>query len=478
VIVGTLGLLGFVALWLYSDGTPLDVLTAAIATIGAVAVALLVPRQPVSAVGVVFLLAVFERLSLQLPAGEMRLEQPALLTLIVATGVYRSRLDLPSVRPLLPLIAAALVYLAALTASSLLVADQPLASMRMVAWSALSMLGGLVVALLVAGRAGRALPWLSGSAAVVATIGMVSAIGFLLFALGDPWVGGTEHFSPKVNALSHEPNLYASLLAAAIPLAAEMWRERPRIRNTVIVSVLLLAIGLGVTRAAYIGLAVGLVVYFALTVRREGFGADLKKLVAIIALTGAIGLVLPLLLLNPYQQGMLLAEPPRPLTPSLEEGDEPADDLAGQLDTLGYRLDQVMIGFDEFAESPLIGRGAFAFGQRHTEPRGGPAVIAIWPFAVAYDAGLVGLIALSTFFVLLARRVWRVARDKLLGGAAVAFGAAVTVLVVAYLATTALHFAVTWIFIGCAVGATIPWRRPTSEESEISAQPVLAETPG
>ena len=48
----------------------------------------------------------------------------------------------------------------------------------------------------------------------MAVVGFLGAVLYLLFALGDPLVGGTGSGLPKVYALVYEPNLYASLMAA------------------------------------------------------------------------------------------------------------------------------------------------------------------------------------------------------------------------------------------------------------------------
>jgi len=448
-----LAIAGFLALWLISDRSVLSAVLAAIAMAGAGAVALLVPRQPVAAVGVCFALSVFSRVYLVLPAGSLRLEQPALIVMILAVIWYRSRLELPPIRQLWPLAATALIYLGALALSSAFVADQPIESLKLVAWSALSMAGGAAAALLVAGHARRLLPWFSGSAVVVAAVGFLGAVLYLLFALGDPLVGGTGSGLPKVYALVYEPNLYASLMAAVIPLALEMFRERPRWRNAAIASLLLIALGLGVTRGAYIGLVAGLVVYFGVLIWRAGVDSVLKRVALIVVAAGLIGLVMPVVFLNPQTAGILLPQTSGQPGPGGGGGGASGDEL----ETLEYRLQQVAAGLEDFRESPIIGMGAYSYGQRHLEPtpKQAPAVIAIWPLSVLHDAGVVGLAALSAFFALLGVRVWRATRDAQLLGPAAAFGAAVVVLLVAYLATTALHFAVTWLIIGGALGATL-----------------------
>jgi hypothetical protein len=413
------------------------------------------PRHPLAALAVVFMLAAPSGIRADLPVGTMRLEQPALAGLIALTIWHRRALELPPIRPLLPIIAAGVVYLATLAASSAFVADDPGASLRLVAWSALSMAGGLAAALLVAGRAARAMPSFSGPAAVVATVGLVSGIGYLLFAVGLPLVGDAATSMPRVNALTLEPNLYASLLAAPIPLALERWRARPSVGALATAAVLLLALGLGVTRGAYLGLAAGLIVLFGSTWLRTRQSAGMRAMAVLVLLVGGAGLVLPKVLLDPAHAGLISGPPASGPTPAGSPTDEPRDELQ----TLEYRLYRFRQGLDEWQSSPWIGRGAYSFGQRHFDAAGSPDVIATWPILVLHDAGLIGLGGLLALLGLLGVRLWRTAGDSARGPTASAYAAAVVVLLVAYLATTALHFAVTWLIFGGALGATIQWPR-------------------
>jgi hypothetical protein len=449
---------------------------AALALLGLLAVAWLMPRRPLAAVGVVFMLAVPSGIVLDLPVGTMRLEQPALAGLIALTIWHRRALELPPIRPLLPIIVAGLVYLATLTLSSAFVAQDPGASLRLVAWTALSMTGGLCVALLLAGRAARALPSFSGPAAVIATVGLLSAIGYLLFALGFPWVGDADTESPRIFAFTLEPNLYASLLGAAIPLALERWRARPSLAALAVALVLLLAIGLGVTRGAYIGLAAGLIVLFGLTWLRAKQSAGLRAMAILVLLAGGVGLFMPKLLLDSHHSGLIAQPPPSggPLPtggPTPTGGPPPTAAPADELQTFEYRLIRLRLGLDEWRESPLIGLGAYSFGQRHEDFSHRQDVIASWPVLVLHDTGVIGMGGLLALLGLLGLRLWRTAGDSARGPTAAAYAGAVMVLLVAYLATTALHFAVTWLIFGGALGATIHWQRGVADAEGTVAGP-------
>jgi hypothetical protein len=426
------------------------------------------PRRPLIAIGVVFMLASPSLLAADLPVGTMRLEQPALFGLIALTIWHRRALELPPVRPLLPIIAAGLVYLVTLTASSALVATDPGASLRLTAWSALSMTGGLTTALLVAGRAARAIKSFTAPAAVIATLGLVFGVAYLLFHVGAPWVNGAATTMPRIAAFTLEPNLYASLLAAVIPLALERWRVRPSLGALAIAIVLLLAIGLGVTRGAYIGLVAGLVVLFGLHRLRAPKSAGLRAVAVLVIVAGGAGLLMPKLLLNPSLSGVLANAPP-PSAPPTSPTSPPPEPPVFDLHTWEYRLFRLSQGLQEWPTSPLIGLGAYSFGQRYFDASGNPDVIASWPVLVLHDAGLIGLGGFLALLGLLGLRLWRTAGDSARGPTAIAYGAAVSVLLVAYLATTALHFAVTWLIFGGALGATMNWSRGGGAEVETMA---------
>jgi SAM-dependent methyltransferase len=313
------------------------------------------------------------------------------------------------------------------------------------------MVGGLVTALLLAGRAARALTSFAGPGAIVATIGLSCAIAYVLFKVGPPWIDAPTTM-PRVNAFVLEPNLYASLLAAVIPLALERWRARPSLAALAVALVLLLSVGLGVTRGAYLGLAAGVVALFALNWFRARQTAGLRAIAVIVLVAGGVGLFLPKLVLNPNHSG-LISRPP--VTSNPNPTPTPS---ANDLETLEYRLRQVRAGLADWQESPVIGLGAYSYGQRH-HPYGRAEVIAVWPVLVLHDSGLIGLAGFLALLGLLGVRLWRASGDSEGGPTASAYAAAVVVLLVAYLATTALHFAVTWLIFGGALAATIKWPR-------------------
>jgi O-antigen ligase len=282
-------------------------------------------------------------------------------------------------------------------------------------------------------------------------------VAFFLFGPGVPFI--SEVPAIKVTALVHEPNLYASLLAAAVPLAAEMFRSSPRLRNAAMLTLLLVALGLGVTRGAYIGLAAGLAVWVGVLLWRRGYARSVGRALVVVLVAGAVGLAATTVLLDQRSDG---AGNPGPGGPGGPGGGVTPGEVPNDLATLEYRMKRVELALIEMQRSPLIGMGAFSYGQRHLTSTGEPEVIAVLPVAVLHDSGVIGLTALTAFFVLLARRVWRISRSAM-GDPAVALLASVAVLLVSYLATTALHFAVTWLIVGCTLGATLLPRGPVGE---------------
>ncbi len=278
-------------------------------------------------------------------------------------------------------------------------------------------------------------------------------------------IGGTAG-NPRVFLPAYEPNLYASLLAISVPLAAEQFRAKASRRNLVLLALPLLALGLGITRAAYIGLVAGMVLFLLLHIRRGGWTPALSRASSVVGVGALVGLLLPALILNPAYAGLL-----RPAVQAVTDPDPGAPVVIGDpappgyvpndhLDTLEYRLERVRVGLDEWRASPLIGRGAFSYGQRHIDPVHGPEVIAVLPVLVLHDSGIVGLAALSAFLALAAILVWRAAgaTDADRRAPAIALGSALTVMLVGYLSTSALHFTVTWVLAGGVIAAAWPHR--------------------
>src|SRR6185369_12530122 len=99
--------------------------------------------------------------------------------------------------------------------------------------------------------------------------------------------------------------LYASFLAAMAPFAVERIRQRMTVQNAIVVTVILFAIGFGVTRGAYLGLVAGFAVYGIVLLRRHLVGQWVLPVFVVSALATLAGVFL---------SAAILATPP-PVVP-------------------------------------------------------------------------------------------------------------------------------------------------------------------
>ena len=459
VAIAAAALLGAIVAWFVAGPGPLNLIISLLAFGGAALAAMLVPRNPVAAIGVVILLAPLGRLTLALPVGQMRIEQPAIAALLLAAVIHRRRLPALNWRPLVPAVAAAGAYLLVLAISSALVAPQPIASLRIVGWTLLSMVAGLLMVWLTAHRPAQVLGWFTAAGVFTAVLGLALAAVYYFVGFDAASVGIGSYGPPKVVALSHEPNLYAIFLAAMAPFAAERFRRRPTYRTATALALILVAIGMGITRSAYIGLFLALPIYLFLLVRRRVDRQQVLRLGAFVLVATVVGMVVAPILLDPARraiQPVANRQPSRSPAPAPVSSSPPVapGDLDLNLSTLEFRLKRIGPAVDDFLTSPLIGLGAYSYGQRHPLLEGYEDVISIMALLVLYDSGVLGALALAAFFVLLLVRLWRTTRDPPRAGLAAAYIASIVILLVAYQATTALHFTFTWLVIGGALGIT------------------------
>jgi hypothetical protein len=377
-------------------------------------------------------------------------------------------------------------YLVVLAISSALVAPGTAQSMRMVAWLAISMAGGVVAFILVRPRPVDAIEPLAFAGAVMGAFAIVFAALFLIF-------GPEFHFGiqepdavvPRVFAFGWETNLYASFMAMCVFFAFEAARGPRRATGLAMLALVLIAFPLGITRGAYIGLAAGILAYIVVRVAAEHRPRDLPRLGAVSAALLLVGLAASNVLLpNALEREGIAGLPsasPGPSVSQPEESGEPSTRPSGSEseeptpsisptpsldpypDTVGFRLERVPIALSDLRNSPMIGFGAESFGQRHPERYAGPGPdhIAILAVVVPYEAGIIGASALLIGFVLLLFTLWSWARRsgargdwRTVGAAAAFIGSIVTVLV-AYQVTNALHLAINWIVIGAAAALTV-----------------------
>jgi hypothetical protein len=462
------------------------ILVATMATVGAVAAGATALSHPRISLGILFLLASFSRSTLETPLGTMRPEMPAIAVValvLLASGRFSALRSVP--RAAVAMALAFGTYLVVLAISSAFVAPGTAQSLRMVAWLAISMTGGVVTFVLVRPRPVDAIEPLAFAGAVMGAFAIVFAALFLIagpefnFGIQDP-----HEIVPRVFAFGWETNLYASFMAMCVFFAFEAARGPRRATGLAMLALVLIAFPLGITRGAYLGLAAGIIAYVAARIAAERRPRALPSLGAVSAALLLVGLAASNVLLpNALERegigglpsvspgpsvSQSEAEEPSP-TPSRSESQEPTPtigptpSLEAYPDTVGFRLERVPIALADLRHSPLIGFGAESFGQRHPERYAGPGPdhIAIMAVVVPYEAGLIGAAGLLIGFVLLLYILWRSARRsgargdwRSVGAAAAFIGSIVTVLV-AYQVTNALHLAINWIVIGAAAALTV-----------------------
>jgi hypothetical protein len=471
--------------WAVGDRTVGSAVLLALAIGGAGAAAYLVPLRPTAVFGIIFLLASLSRFTVELPFGTMRMEHPAIAFAALALlSDRRGRLDRPR-RSELTIVGLLGGYLAVLAVSSTFAAPEPVASLRIVAWTAISLVGGVVAYFLLRTEPVRAEGWYRGSAFLLACAGIGIAAWYSAQGPSDiPGMSAPMLPWRKVGAYAWEPNLYASFLAAMAPFAVERLRQRQTVRDAVVAAVILFAIGLGVTRGAYLGLVAGFAVYGILLIRRRAigprvlpFGVSSLATLAGVLLSGAI-------LATPPTGGVPLpghvppiGGVPLPGGPTSSAAPGPVATLAPTplpetSDTISHRLERVAPALDDLATSPWIGLGAASFGQRHADSSqgGAPDHIAILVVALFYEAGILGALFFSLAVGLLLLALIRASRSGWAMGLAGAYLAAIVTLLVAYQATNALVFGLNWLLGGAALAlaartrdADAPGEVPTAQ---------------
>ena len=424
-------------------------------------------RYPRLCLGVLFLAASFSRDTVQTPLGTMRPEMPAVLVVAVvllAGGRFKSLRGLP--RPTVAMCLAFAIYLGVLAISSTFVAPDRSQSLHMVGWLAMSMLAGIEAFVLIQPRPKDAMEPLAFGGFVMGAIGILAGVAFLVagpvssFGIQDQF-----YAVPRVFGVAWEANLYASFLAICTFFALEAARGRRAVAGMLMLAAILIGFPLGITRAAYIGLALGAFAYAGARVILEGRPRDLLRPAAFSAALllvggGAALVLLPNVVQRHYVPPVAVGSPTPggTGTPGGTPGGTPAQlpTFGPPTDTIGYRLERIDVAFGEMPGSPVIGFGAVAFGQKNpTRYNGsGPDYIAALAVAALFESGVVGATALGIAFALLLASLWiagrrfAAQRDSAGVGAAAAFIAAIVCMLAAYQATNALPYAISWIIIG------------------------------
>lgn len=444
---------------------------AILALVGAIAAGMTALSRPRVCLAILFVVASFSHATGETPLGTMRPEMPAVLVvsiLLLVGGRFRTLRDLP--RSTLVMALAFGVFLGALALSSALIASGRSQSLHIAAWYALSMWSGVLAFVLMRPRPADSIEPFALGGATMGALGVACAAIFLV--LGPDFTFGiTEYLSvhPRVYAMAWEANLYASFLAMCAFFALETARRNKR-AGFAMLALVLIGFPLGITRGAYIGLAVGTLVYVVTLLAWRSRAIDLARTGAIAGALLAVGILasmamLPNLLQRPLSQQVAVVATPGPgATPGAPLSTlKPTPSLVPAQDTVGSRFDRVPVALRDMPHSLIIGFGGEAFGQNHPESTagGGPDHLAIMAVSVLYETGVIGATALSIGFLLLLYALWNSARrsalrlDQRTAGAAAAFLAAIVSVLVSYQSTTSIQFSVNWLVIGAAAALTV-----------------------
>lgn len=469
-----LGIGAFVGMVILGARTPEAVLVTFAASLAAAMTVILVIERPVAAFGLLFVLASISGVVVSLPIGRVRLEQPAIVAAIITLILSRGWPRRSEIRPMLPILAFFAVYLFVLTLASALNAPKPLVSARMIAWTALSMAGGMAVfALLIRPGPERVETWFTATGVGHALIGLVIAGAFLLIGpTGIPGMQANAGELPKVAGLAFEANLFASMLGALAPFALERFRTRPVLATAIPVIVIVIGVGLGVTRGAYVGLGAGLLVYIGIVAYRIPRLAQVLAIAPVITVALLLAPSIAAIALPVGRTSAPLTGTPRPAesgsprasaSPAVASP-SPSPSPTPIVDTFAYRTIRIPIALNDLRTSPIIGLGAASFGQRHDIPElpaGTPDYNGILALVAVYESGLVGASALAIGFALSLWLLFRRSRDR--PGPAAAYAASIVTLLVAYQATNALFFSINWIILGAGLAVTVrATERPVS----------------
>jgi hypothetical protein len=458
---------------------------------GGLACAILWRNRPIAAIGILMFLALSSRPTVEVASVNIRVEQPAMLFLAGYTLFAHRQWIRQLVRRYVLPIAGLAVWLAALAASSILVAPEPVTSLRIVIWLGISFAAAGVAGVL-AVRAQR--PELVIGAIVLAAVGQVG-VALLAAAsgrlLGVEWggferLGGVSGF--RAYGIAWEPNIFASGTALAVPLAMARFMGSGRRADLALVGILGVGVWVALTRTVFVALGVGVLVYVGVLIWQERrmasawrprFGAAILALAVGVGSGTLVNLATSsvepsgLAVRSPGVDSAVLPPPRLGGSPTPSGGPVPSaaspthapPELSGapiiQVDlgdpgTLDHRLVRLRQSFGDLPASPWIGLGANSFSQRHFDPTNSFTAdyLGMLPFTVLYDAGFIGLAGYLLFFggIGLEMLRWRLAPIS------AAFVAVLAIMAVSYLMTDALRFASNWIVIGAALGMAFQWR--------------------
>lgn len=367
----------------------------------------------------------------------------ALLSLALSTRLNRVWTVLRS-----PTVLLLGLFIAWATAVSFLQAPDRSASLAIAGWLALDWL--ILVFALAAVDDSKTLERVGSAAAVGAAIAAIvlwalSSAGLIAFGTQQETLTG----APAAYGLSFEANILASTLA--IWLFLILTGSRSNRFRAIALSLLGTALVLSLTRAAIIGLVLGLVVWAVL----EGRVARrhvLRSLAAAAVAIAALSVFAPTVT--------------RPFTTKLAAATE-FKSGTGRLRVESWTS---ALGDIHGSADAIVGLGLNTFGQRHLDPTA-PELdrdyyLGNMPLEIFYDTGLVGVLLLVA--ALASMRPLRRARPGRAAGLIVIF-------LVCSIATSTFWFGSTWLLIAMAVhGRTVRERRrvPSREEPRLAIAPL------
>jgi O-Antigen ligase len=323
-------------------------------------------------------------------------------------------------------------------AVSFMRAPERASSLAIVGWLALDW---LILVLVMAAIEDSAKIERVGAAAAVGA----AAVAIVLWALSSASLiaFGTQHETltgaPAAYGLSFEANILASTMA--IWLFLILTGARSTRFRVLAFGLLGTALVLSLTRAAIIGLVLGLVVW-ALLEGKVATGRVLRTLAAAAVAIAVLSVVAPSVT--------------SPFTKKL------ADAGAFNSGTGRFRVESWTTALDDIHGSTdaLVGLGMNTFGQRHRDPTAPELERASYlgnlPLEIFYDTGLIGVILLAGAVISM-----RPLRRKRPGRAV----GLIVIFVVCSIATSTFWFGSTWLLIAMALG-TRRARRPASARAD------------
>lgn len=412
-------------------------------------------------VGLLFLAGAISSVTVPLAGSNLRLEMVAVIALGVIVLARERAAVLSSAMAFRVPLALAALYLSAHIASSSLFAPDRLESLKIALWLGISILAAFVAAHLARQARTNRLnlgPWIVATAVLQVCVGLAAVASQALY--GTTWgVMARDAVLGKVIGLSWEANILSINLAMALPFliwVPREWRIGGRSR-AILVAVLAIGLGLAYSRGGILAIATAGATVVAIHLWRHR--ADVASIRRDLLLPGVQVVAVVLVALGTMRaldvagaaiadarNTAIISNDPRQVD---EDGDEPTGAgeyrFVGAGDTLSVRLRHMEIAVKEVVASPIIGLGTDSYRHEHIEPTCAcPAFINNLTVATLYEAGVIGLVALSGLIAYIV--VAAIRKD------AFAYAAAIVAMVVGYQFTDAIRFESNWILMGVAFG--------------------------